>query len=77
MTHEGTWQPDEEITLKYGDFLRAIKDATNAGIENERAQIAERVNKLHESAIHIGASPLVIDGIHQALNAVVNGGVQE
>jgi len=77
MTHEGTWQPHEEITIKYGDFLRAVKDATNAGIENEKTNIAERVNKLYESAIEIGADPRVIDGLKQALTAIAAGGVQE
>ena len=77
MIHEGTWQPHEEITLTYGDFLRAIKDATAAGIENERTVIAERVNKLYTSAIEIGADPRVIDGLRQALTAIAAGGVQE
>lgn len=75
--HEGSWQPDEPVTMTYGTFLAAIKDATNAGIENERTSIAERVNKLYESAVHIGANPLVIDGLKQALTAIAAGGVQE
>ena len=77
INHEGTWQPHEKIQMTYEDFLAAIKDATAAGVENERTVIAERVNKLYTSAIEIGADPRVIDGLRQALTAIAAGGVQE
>lgn len=73
---DGTWKPTDTISMTYGEFLDAIKDAARAALESERISIAERVDKLHHSAIEIGASPLVIDGIKQALDAIA-GGIQE
>jgi hypothetical protein len=68
--------PEETIVLSYSTLARAIADATDAKLENFKADLMERLSVAVTSAIQTDRDPHFVEALEVAIG-MVNGGIIE
>jgi hypothetical protein len=68
--------PEETIVLSYSTLARAIADATEAKIDNYKADLLERLSVAMTSAIQTDRDPQFVEALEIAAG-MVKGGIIE
>jgi len=68
--------PEEKIVLSYTTLARAINDASDAKIDNYKADLLERLSVAMTSAIQIDRDPQFVEALEVAAG-MVKGGIIE